>query len=286
MISPGAWTLADLLAQVRQRLEPISEAPGLEAQLLIADALGTSRERLLAHPEQRIGAENLQRVWQKVDRLLAGEPLPYVLGWWEFFGRRFRVTPSVLIPRPETELLVEQALDFLKSRRLALGLDVGTGSGCIAVTLAAECQGLRMVATDLSRSALRVAACNARHHAVQQRVYLVACDLASPLLGPFDLVCANLPYIPRTRLAELEVARREPVLALDGGEDGLGLFRRLLVDLPRLLAPGGRGLFEIDETHRGPAVSIAEQVGVGPVEVKQDLSGRDRLLVIRSEIRR
>ncbi len=280
MIPSNTLTIADLLAQVRARLGSISESPGLEAHLLIADTLGIGRERLLAYPERAIEAEGVRRVWQRVERRLVGEPLPYVLGWWEFFGRRFRVAPSVLIPRPETELLVEQALAFLGSRPLALGIDVGTGSGCIAVTLVAECPGLRMVATDLSPSALQVAARNARDHAVSHRVHFVACDLAGPFVGRFDLVCANLPYIPRPRLAGLEVARREPALALDGGEDGLSLIRRLVTDLPRLLASGGKALLEIDETQGKAAASLALRAGVGHVEVRKDLAGKDRLLVI------
>ncbi len=243
-----------------------------------------TRERLLTHPEQPVEAEAVQRLWRQVDRVAAGEALPYVLGWWEFFGRRFRVAPSVLIPRPETELLVGQALGFLGSRSPALGIDVGTGSGCIAVTLAAQCPGLRMVATDISPIALRIAGENARLHGVADRLQFVACDLAVPLSMRFDLVCANLPYVPRSRLAQLEVARREPLLALDGGDDGLLLIRRLLAALPRLLAPDGMALLEIDETQGEASVALARELGVGLVDVRQDLSGRDRLLRIQCQV--
>ncbi len=277
-------TIADLLAGVTERLRPVRESPGREALLLVAEALGMRREALLAHPERPVEEADVQRVRQRADRLVAGEPLPYVLGWWEFFGRRFWVTPSVLIPRPETEMLVEEALSVLAARPQAFGLDVGTGSGCIAVTLAAECPELRMVATDVSRRALGVAARNARDHGVAQRVAFVACDLAGAIGKRFDLICANLPYIPCSRLAGLDVARHEPLRALDGGADGLSLIGRLVADLPRLLAPAGTALLEIDETHGEDAARLAQGAAVGDVEVRQDLSGRDRLLVITRRV--
>lgn len=279
----GVLTIADLLDETRRRLQPISPSPGREAQLLVANALGVERVRVLAHPEEPVGAAVAHALRLQVDRVVAGEALPYVLGWWEFYGRRFRIGRQVLIPRPETELLVDQALSFLRGRSGALGIDVGTGSGCIAVTLAAELSALRMIATDLSVAALRVARENARLHGVDCRVSFVAGDLALPLFTRFDLVCANLPYVPSKRLQELEVARREPRLALDGGEDGLVHVRRLLTALPELLAPGGVALVEIDETQGEASAALARELGVGLVDVHQDLSGRDRLLRIRRQ---
>jgi len=281
-----ARSVAELLDRTRKRLDPVSDTPGLEAELLVVSVLGTTREHVLAHPEEEVGASAVQSLERLVERRLAGEALPYILGWWEFYGRRFRLAPSVLIPRPETELLVEQAISFLKGRATASGVDVGTGCGCIAVTLAAEFPGLKMIAADISLPALQVAATNARLHGVQQRVRLVACDLTTPFGNGFDLVCANLPYIPRSRLAQLEVARREPLLALDGGEDGLLLIRGLLTGLPRLLAPGGMALLEIDETQGEAAAVLAQRLAIGEVEVRRDLAGRDRLLIIRREVQR
>ncbi|MEW6567454.1 MAG: peptide chain release factor N(5)-glutamine methyltransferase [Chloroflexota bacterium] len=277
-------TIGDLLDQTRRRLAAISASPGLDAQVLLAAVLGVERERILAHPELRLEAEQVAALTEHTDRLLAGEPLPYVLGWWEFYGRRYRVGPDVLIPRPETELLVEQALAFLHSRPGATrGLDVGTGSGCIAVTLAAECPALRMIATDLSLAALSVARANAAEHGVANRVDLVACDLVSPLAARFDLVCANLPYIPRTALPGVGLARREPLLALHGGEEGLDLILRLMAALPRLLEPDGLALMEI-EAGQGEAVrAVARGLLQVAVEVRQDLAGRDRLLTLRRE---
>jgi release factor glutamine methyltransferase len=207
--------------------------------------------------------------------------LAYVLGECEFFGRPFEVTRDVLIPRPESELLVEAGLEFLRRRPDPVAADVGTGSGCLAVSLAAECETVRVVASDVSRAALRVAERNARQHAVRVRVSLVQADLLPPGRIRFDLVCANLPYIPRPRLSSLEVARREPRLALDGGSDGLKLLGRLIRQLALRLADGGRALLELDE---GQAERLrpllARRLPGWHAGLRRDLAGRERLLVL------
>jgi release factor glutamine methyltransferase len=278
-------TVGALLAETRCALQSVSLDSGLEAELLLADTLGRDRTWVLAHPEVGLDAEPAAWFRRRLGRLLAGEPLPYVLGWWEFYGRRFHLTPDVLIPRPETELLMEAALAYLASRpdhRRAA--DIGSGSGCLAVSLACEVGDLRLVATDLSREALLVAQSNARDHGVQGRIGFVQADLLAGLTGPLDLVCANLPYIPTSTLLGLAVGRREPRLGLDGGEDGMHLIRRLLRQLGGVLAQGGRALLEIEAGEGEAALAAAASaVPDARVRLRQDLSGHDRLLVIERE---
>jgi release factor glutamine methyltransferase len=266
----------------RRALQPHSDTPGLDAQLLLCEVTQRDRAWLLAHPEELLDAQQSRAYADMLQRCLNGEALPYVLGWWEFFNRRFSVDPSVLIPRPETELLVEYALEFaLRREDLGLALDVGTGSGCIAVTLALEVPGMQVVAADIEAAALDVTRANAIRHGVENRIYLVCDDLAGSLSGPFDLICANLPYVPKGRLANLEVAKREPPRALDGGEFGLKLIEQMLADLPRLLSPMGRALFEIDESHASQARDEAQlSLADAAVRIHPDLSGLDRLMVI------
>jgi release factor glutamine methyltransferase len=278
-------TVGRLLAESRRALQSVSLDPGLEAELLLADTLGRDRTWVLAHPEAGLEAEPAASFRLRLGRLLAGEPLPYVLGWWEFYGRRFHLTPDVLIPRPETELLMESALTYLVScpdRRRAA--DIGSGSGCLAVSLGCEVGDLHLVATDLSREALLVAQSNARDHGVEGRIGFVQADLLGALTGPLDLVCANLPYIPTSTLLGLAVGRREPRLALDGGEDGMHLIRRLLRQLEGVLAEGAQALLEIEAGEGEAALAAAASaVPDARVQLRQDLAGHDRLLVIERE---
>jgi release factor glutamine methyltransferase len=269
----------------RRALLPHSETPGLDAQLLLSEVTQRDRAWLLAHPEATLDPAHFQSFSEALQRCLAGEALPYVLGWWEFYGRRFKVDRSVLIPRPETELLVEHALAYLAEHAdCDVALEVGTGSGCIAITLAAEIPHLQVVATDVDAAALRMAHVNAERHSVEKRIRFVRTDLATTLFGPFDLICANLPYVPREDLDELTVAQREPRRALDGGAQGLALIQALLADLPRLISPGGRALLEIDEGHGNRVLEMARKaLPRGNAKVLPDLAGRDRLLVIDAE---
>ncbi len=217
--------------------------PRREAVWLLARAWGRSEvtvrtDAAAVPPDVVVGR---YREWLR--RRAAGEPAHHLTGSCPFWGREFQVCPDVLVPRPETELIVEAAL-ALEPGRVRRVLDVGTGSGCLAVTLVCERPGWRVTATDLSPRALRVAAANARRHGV--RVGFVRCDLASALTGPFDLVVANLPYVPSASLPDLPLeVRHDPVSALDGGPNGLDLVSRLVKDLPRLLAPAGQALLEV-----------------------------------------
>ncbi|MCL4560484.1 MAG: peptide chain release factor N(5)-glutamine methyltransferase [Chloroflexi bacterium] len=277
-----ATIFTPLYTILAQRLSAVSETPLLDAQVLLAYILDKPRTWVLAHLEASLTPIQSEALQAALSSLEQGEPLPYVLGHWEFYGVDLLITPEVLIPRPETELLVEEALRWLRdhpSRRRTV--DVGTGSGCIAVSLAAHTPDLHLLATDLSPGALRVAQANLRHSGLSGRVQLIQVDLLAALVGPFDLVCANLPYVPTDMLHSLAVYRREPALALDGGTDGLDLIRRLLLQAKTRLATGGRILCEI-EAGQGMA---AQELGYvvfpeAQVRVIQDLSGRDRLLII------
>ncbi|MBN2385457.1 MAG: peptide chain release factor N(5)-glutamine methyltransferase [Anaerolineales bacterium] len=283
--------LAELLPVLSDRLALVSDSAELDAQVLAAQILGRGRAWVLAHPEAVPGPEQLAALEAAVQRLEGGSPLPYVLGEWEFYGLVLEITPDVLIPRPETELLVERALDWLRGCRRRRGLtvaDVGTGSGCIAIALAANLAGLRVTATDISEPALVVARRNAKRHGVARRVEFIHCDLLpcleeSRAQRSYDLIAANLPYIPTGTLQRLLVYGHEPTLALDGGEDGLAIVRRLLREAPAYLAPGGLLLLEIEASQGPPAMALAYDIFErAEIHLYQDLAGHDRLLEIRS----
>jgi len=263
-------------------LKAHSETPALDAQTLLAHILQRPRAWILAHPEAMPEAAQVAALTTAARRLEAGEPLPYVLGEWEFFGLTFEVTPAVLIPRPETELLVERALIWLDAQpRGALVADVGTGSGCIGIALAVHRSRLRVLATDISLAALRVAQRNAARHGVSDRVHLICADVLTPYATAFDVIVANLPYIPTEHLPSLPVYPHEPPLALDGGHDGLRLIRHLLAQARHCLTPGGLLLVEIEASQGASALALARSTfEEARICLHQDLAGHDRLLEI------
>lgn len=218
--------------------------PVREARWLLARCLDRAEGWLVAHADETVTGSDAARFRSLVARRAAGEPAHYIAGSCPFFGREFLVAPGVLIPRPETELIVEHVLG-LSLPPAPRVLDLGTGSGCLAVTLALELPGARVLATDVSPAAIRLARSNALR--LGARVVWCLGDLATPLRGGFDLVVANLPYIPDGELATLptEIRDHEPRLALTGGPDGADLLRRLVADLPHLLAPEGHALLEL-----------------------------------------
>ncbi|MEY2818236.1 MAG: putative modification methylase HemK [Chloroflexota bacterium] len=260
-----------------------------DAQLLLAHVIGHPRTWLLAHLDAPLSAPMLDSANQAFARLEAGEPLPYILGHWEFYGLDFDITPDVLIPRPETEMMVEQAIKWLSAsgeRRTVA--DIGTGSGIIATSIAMHIPSTRILATDISRAALKVAKHNAEKFHVHHRIDFLECDLLPQHVEPlptdrhFDMICANLPYIPTETMRALPIYGREPTLALDGGKDGLDLYRRLLDIAPDWLAPYGKILLEIEATQGLKALSLAYDLfSEASITLHQDMAGHDRLLEIQ-----
>lgn len=277
-----------LLSDITSRLASTSDTPALDASVLLARIIGKSRSWVLAHPEFIATAEQQNKLDELMARLEDGEPFPYVLGHWEFFGLDLDVTPDVLIPRPETELLVEKAIAWLQESPVRRTIaDVGTGSGAIAVAIATHVADTQILATDISATALQVAKANAKKLHVDSRIEFVECDLlpAKPELFTteqhLDLICANLPYIPRETLYTLPVYGREPTMALDGGEDGLALIRKLLNIAPEWLAPNAMILLEIEATTGIQALNLAYDLfSEAEIHLHQDLTGHDRLLEI------
>lgn len=282
-------TVNFILQQTASRLAGVSDTCELDSQVLLAEFLGKSRTWVLMHAEEPVSDLNAEVLEGAVRRLEAGEPLPYVLGHWEFFNRRFEITGDVLIPRPETELLVERALEWLVANPQRRSVaDVGTGSGCIAISLALTFPDLRVVGTDISPAALNVARLNAGKYGVDKRVLFIECDLLPPIDqslpdgSRFDMILANLPYIPTPILRRLPVYAHEPALALDGGPDGLAVIGRLLEIAPQWLAPAGMILLEIEATQGASALALAyDAFEHSEIHLHRDLAGRNRLLEIR-----
>jgi release factor glutamine methyltransferase len=281
--------IRNLLEMGAARLAPLGDSPQLEAQVLLAHAVGQTRTWVLAHATDDATDAQAADYTSLLIRLEHGELLPYVLGHQEFFGLDFDVTADVLIPRPETELLVQRALDWMaRSPDRRTAADVGTGSGCIAISLAVHLQDARLLATDISLAALSVARLNARKLGVANRISFVECDILPPhgqgLSSDqhLDVLCANLPYIPSAKLRSLPTYGREPSLALDGGPDGLDPFRRFFEVAPEWMAPGGLMLMEI-EASSGPAVlSLAyDAFHSAAIHLHRDPANRDRLLEIQ-----
>lgn len=275
-------TIQTALQGARQRIQPASDSAAGDAQVLLADVLGVDRAYLLAHPEYLLTSEHDARFKALVERCAAGEPLAYLLGQRAFYDRELIVSSAVLVPRPETELLLEMALVFAKNRPSLTAVDVGTGSGALAVTLSALCPLATVYATDISPAALDIARQNAAHQ--QANVSFYEGDLLLPLLEheiQIDLIMANLPYIPSAEMPMLAVSRFEPLLALDGGADGLDVVRRLLAQAQMLINPAGLTLLEIG-AGQGAAASHEAQVifPEAQVRVELDYAGLDRMVVI------
>jgi release factor glutamine methyltransferase len=279
----GGRTVGTALNELILRLEKFGDTPGLDAQAALARVMDRPRAWILAHPEVSLTPRRAAALESLAVRLEGGDPLPYVLGRWEFFGLEFALTPDVLIPRPETELLVERAIAWLRAhpdQRHAA--DVGTGSGCIGIALAASVNDLQVMASDISAQALKIARRNAVKNGVGPRLDFQCCDLFPPGVE-FNLIVANLPYIPTKTLRKLPIFKREPTVALDGGKDGLDIIQRMLTAAPDRLVPGGLLLLEIEASQGPPALSLACDVfGKAEIHLHKDLAGRDRILEIQA----
>ena len=276
----------EILKQITSQIE--SDWPELDAQIILAHVMGHPRSWLLAHLETPLSPLQIDQTKEAVSQYQAGTPLPYIVGHWEFYGLDLDITKDVLIPRPETELLVEKAITWLRAspeRRTVA--DIGTGSGAIAVTLAMHVPDARILATDVSYAALTIAKHNAEKFHVHHKIDFLQCDILPQHIDPlsteghFDLICANLPYIPTETLHNLSIYGNEPTLALDGGTDGLDLYRRLLQLAPQWLAPNGKILLEIEATQGVKALGLAYDFFSNmKIQLHQDLAGHDRILEI------
>ncbi len=258
------------------------DTPSLDADLLLCHLLGWNRARLLARPERLLTPDEESAYRSLLRRRAAREPLAYILGRREFYGLEFAVDQRVLVPRPETELLVDLALEHVAEHPKArLAADVGTGSGAVAVALAVHAPQLRVVACDISPEALSLARSNALRHGAQ--VDFVVADLLSPLVGPFDLILANLPYVARDGWDSLppEVRDHEPRLALDGGPDGLDAYRRFFPQARDRLPPGGFLAVEIGADQREAVTAMARAWFPGAtVRLHRDLAGLPRVVSV------
>jgi len=274
------WTPLRLIAWTQDFFaKKAVDAPRLTAELLLAHALSCDRVRLYLDFDKPLGDPELARYRELVRRRAEGEPTAYLVGRREFYGRPFRVDARVLVPRPETELLVEAALSALPEGGRAL--DLCTGSGCVAISLALERNGARVLATDVSADALAVARENAA--ALGAEVELATGDLWAAVhagAGPFDVIAANPPYVPAKELAGLSrEVRREPCNALDGGEDGLSVLRRIVAGAPARLRPGGTLCLEMHESHVEALPRLCLEAGFARAEARRDLAGLPRLTV-------
>jgi release factor glutamine methyltransferase len=247
-----------------------------DARALLRAALGVTDAHLAAHPGQRLTDGERGRFVDWVRRRRAGEPVAYLTGEREFWSLTFKVTPAVLIPRPETETLVELALERIGAAAPASVLDLGTGCGCVAVAIAAERPGARVTATDASRDALEIARENARSH--QAAIEFVESDWLAALAGRrFDLIVANPPYVaardPHLARGDL---RFEPRVALDGGADGLASIRTIVADSRAHLAPGGWLILEHGHDQGARCRALLQDAGYGAVFSRRDLAGKER----------
>jgi release factor glutamine methyltransferase len=268
---------------LQEELTPLSESPYLDSVVLLSHITGLTKSRLLANPDPNLTGQQGDKLKQALAQLKNGTPLPYVVGEWEFYQYPFIITPDVLIPRPETEGLVELALAWLKEHpEHRTCLDIGTGCGCIAVSLAKNLPDLNIIATDISPSALQIARENALRHKVEDQIIFRERDLLTGMDGKVDLLVANLPYIPTEKLKSLPVYSREPVVALDGGADGLLHIKKVLKNARQHMQPGGAIFLELDEDSGAAALALAREVWPGKtLKLNQDLAGQDRYLSIQ-----
>ena len=278
------------LREVIQNTHRVLDAAGipdsrLEAEVMVMNLMRMPRQDLFSHQENEVAPQQEQELAATVERRLTREPLAYILGYREFYGINLLVNSNVLVPRPETESLVEHALFMslmgMETTELVIA-DVGTGTGAIAINLAIHLPAARIYAIDSADAVLDVAAYNIRAHNVADRVTLGKGDLLEPLQEPVDLIVANLPYIPTSRIPTLQPeVQWEPKTALDGGEDGLDLIRRLLSQAPSKVKEQATILLELDPEQVPAVEELAKQhFPQATTSVEQDLARQDRIFVI------
>ena len=261
------------------------EDAALETEVLLRHTLEVDRAKLLADLNNEVSPEQENTFWSLIKRRLNSEPTAYITGHREFYGIDFYVNRHVLIPRPETELLVENAICLAQNRHLSSIADVGTGCGAIAISLALNLPKAKIYATDISASAIQVARINCQKHGVENRINLLHGDMLEPLPESVDLIIANLPYVREIDLSPLGQANYEPLIALNGGPDGLEKMRQLCRQLDSKLRPGGCLLMEIGQGQKNAVTYVLHNLfPSAKMEIVPDLCGIDRMVSVTLSI--
>ncbi|MFC2004164.1 peptide chain release factor N(5)-glutamine methyltransferase [Chloroflexota bacterium] len=273
-------TLKQALSRAREVLASNKiEDYSLESELLLMEALKISRVQLYLELDRELNLEDEQTFWHLIKRRLSGEPTAYITRTREFYRLDFYVDPTVLIPRPESELLVERSLDLAQNHTVSTIAEIGTGCGAIAISLALSLPQAKIYATDISAAALKVALFNCQRHGVVDRICLLSGDMLDPLPKPVDLIVANLPYVRESELPQINTLNFEPSLALNGGSDGLEKIRKLCSQISDKLRPGGYLLLEIGQGQSRAVTALLHSFfPLAEIEVMPDFSGIDRVV--------
>ncbi len=276
-------TIDEALRFAAKKLSAHSASPRLDGELLLGHLLQMNRAALLARPLYIVDGDTIMAYEALLARRKQGEPIAYITGHREFFGLNLFITKDVLVPRPETESVVEACLSYLPLDEMSQLADIGTGTGAIVVAVAVNRPPLRAFATDISTKAIEVAHENCERHHVQDRVTLFVGNLLEPLPGPVNVIAANLPYVPPGE-ATPDVATWEPNVAVfGGGEDGTAVIREFLVSAPNYLLPGGAIVMETAHSQGAIVSQLARNAfPTASVEVRKDLAGYDRIVVIKT----
>lgn len=283
MAGGQVWTIGSMLKWSEQYFGSHgAETPRLDAEVLLSHLLGEKRIYLYVHFDQPLTADELANYKELVKRRTSGEPVAYICGEKEFMGLTFKVTPSVLVPQPDTETLVEAAIERLRGKNSPWIADICTGSGAIAIALAHYLPESSIVATDISADAVSIAKENAETLELSERVQFFEGDLLAPLTGEtFDAIVSNPPYIPSAEIDGLpREVRAEPKIALDGGADGLDFYRRLVGESAALLNDGGFLAVECGDTQAGAIAKMAASGGFGKAEIVRDLADKERVVIL------
>ena len=275
-------TIGQALSTARDTLAASNiEYPPLESELLLRHVLKLDRVQLYLALDHELSPQQDERYRGLIQRRLNHEPTAYITGHREFYGLDFYVDANVLIPRPETELLVEKALGLAQDRTVSTIAEIGTGCGAIAISLALNLPQAKIYATDVSATALEVARLNCQKHAVTDRICLLSGDMLDPVPEPVDLIVANLPYVSQSELSRVNTLNFEPSLALDGGPDGLEKIRRLGTEVGSKLRPGGCLLLEIGQGQRKAVTAFLRSLfPPAEITVAPDLSGIERVVCL------
>jgi release factor glutamine methyltransferase len=282
------WTITKLLNWVTQYLTDKGiDSPRLSAELLLSNVLNLKRIELYTQYDRPVDKEELNQLRELVRRAGQHEPVAYLVGKTEFYSMELNVTPACMIPRPETELLVQRAIEFLRTRKgTQLVCDLCTGSGCIAVAIAKNYPNVRIIATDICDDALAIAATNIEKHQLQDKIKLLSGDLFEPIIpqldsGQFDLIVCNPPYVSSAEYEKLDknVRDYEPRLALFAGQDGLDIYRRILEKVDTFLKPDAALMLEIGYAQGQAMKEMLEQTGIfSQINIEKDFHNNDRIV--------